>query len=150
MTIFAEKRIMAVAFNKILKEGIPAILPLVLQLMGYPFSDDMLKERFEERFDQNYECHGVFLNENLIGVFGFWFMTRHYAGRSCEPDHIFISEEHQGKGIGKEIFHCISTLAANRGCETTELNSYVSNHRSHEFYLNEGYEIKGYHFLKRL
>lgn len=150
MTIFAEKAIMPLAFNKILKEEIPLILPLVQRLMGHQFSDEILQKRFEEMFTQNYECHGIFLEGKLIGVFGLWFMTRHYAGRSVEPDHIFISEEHQGKGIGKKLFEYIYSLAAERGCETSELNSYVSNYRSHKFYLNEGYEIKGYHFLKKL
>lgn len=150
MTIFAEKAIMPLAFNKILKQEIPLILPLVQRLMGHQFPDEILQGRFEEMFTQNYECHGIFLDGKLIGVFGLWFMTRHYAGRSCEPDHIYISEEHQGKGIGKELFHYIYSIAAERGCETSELNSYVSNYRSHKFYLNEGYVIKGYHFLKRL
>ena len=150
MIIFAEKAIMLLAFNKILKEEIPQILPLVQRLMNHQFSDEILQHRFEEMFSQNYECHGIFLDGKLIGVFGLWFMTRHYAGRSCEPDHIYISEEHQGKGIGKKLFEYIYALAAERGCETSELNSYVSNYRSHKFYLNEGYVIKGYHFLKSL
>lgn len=77
-------------------------------------------------------------------------MTRHYAGKSCEPDHIYIHPNHRNKGIGKKLFEFIYRYAKEKGCETSELNSYVSNYRSHKFYLNEGYEIKGYHFLKEL
>ena len=150
MTIFAEKKWMKLAFNKILKEEIPQILPLIQQLMGNTFSDEILTRRFGEMFSQNYECFGIFLDEELVGVFGMWFMTRHYAGRSCEPDHIYIKEEHRSKGIGKKLFEFIYSYALQKGCETSELNSYVSNYRSHKFYLNEGYEIKGYHFLKKL
>ena len=150
MTIFAEKKGMELAFNKILKTEIPQILPLVQQLMGNQFSDEVLMERFSEMFEQNYECFGIYLDEKLVGVFGLWFMTRHYAGRSCEPDHIFIDENYRSLGIGKKLFQFIYNYAEERGCETSELNSYVSNYRSHKFYLNEGYEIKGYHFLKKL
>ncbi|WP_245583700.1 GNAT family N-acetyltransferase [Salinimicrobium xinjiangense] len=150
MTIFAEKKRMNLAFNKILKEEIPQILPLIQQLMGNTFSNEILTQRFEEMFTQNYECFGIFLDKELVGVFGLWFMTRHYAGRSCEPDHIYILEEHRNKGLGKKLFEFIYSYAEERGCETSELNSYVSNYRSHKFYLNEGYEIKGYHFLKNL
>ena len=138
------------AFNKILKEEIPLILPLIQRLMGNEFSDEVLRDRFEEMFAQNYECRGIFLDGGLVGVFGLWFMTRHYAGRSCEPDHIYIADEHRNKGIGKKLFQFIYNYAKEKGCETSELNSYVSNYRSHKFYLNEGYEIKGYHFLKKL
>lgn len=141
---------MDLVFNRILKEEIPRILPLVQQLMEHRFSDELLEERFSEMFGQNYECFGIFLEEELIGVFGMWFMTRHYAGRSCEPDHIFIQPEHRNKGIGKKLFEFIYAYAAEKGCETTELNSYVHNFKSHKFYLNEGYEIRGYHFLKKL
>jgi diamine N-acetyltransferase len=150
MTIFAEKKRMNLAFNKILKEEIPQILPLIQQLMGNTFSDKILTERFSEMFTQNYECFGIYSGSELVGVFGLWFMTRHYAGRSCEPDHIYILEEHRNKGIGKKLFEFIYGYAEEKGCETSELNSYVSNYRSHKFYLNEGYEIKGYHFLKKL
>ena len=150
MIIFAEKRKMELAFNKILKEEIPLILPLVQTLMGNEFSDEILAGRFAEMFDQNYECHGIYLGDELVGVFGLWFMTRHYAGRSCEPDHIYIHEKHRNKGLGKKLFEYIYGYAGEKGCETTELNSYVSNYRSHKFYLNEDFEIKGYHFLKKL
>ena len=150
MTIFAEKLKVKPAFNKILKEQIPQILPLIQKLGNYQFPDATLQSRFEEMFEQNYECYGIFYRERLVGVFGLWIMTRHYAGRSCEPDHIFIEEEYRNKGFGKDLFEFIYKYAEEKGCETTELNSYVSNYRSHKFYLNQGYEIKGYHFLKKL
>ncbi|MCY2688424.1 GNAT family N-acetyltransferase [Salinimicrobium sp. TH3] len=150
MTIFAEKKGMNLAFNKILKEEIPQILPMIQELMGHQFSNEILTQRFSEMFDQNYECFGIFHEGKPVGVFGMWFMTRHYAGRSCEPDHIFIKESYRSKGVGKKLFEFIYEYAIKKGCETSELNSYVSNYRSHKFYLNEGYEIKGYHFLKKL
>ncbi len=138
------------AFNKILKEDFPPLLSQVQTFMGQQLPDELLLERFMEMFEQNYECFGIFLENELVGIFGLWFMTRHYAGRSCEPDHIYIGEGHRSKGIGKKLFEFITRYAREKGCETSELNSYVSNYRSHKFYLNEGYEIKGYHFLKKL
>ncbi|WP_084519494.1 GNAT family N-acetyltransferase [Christiangramia echinicola] len=150
MTILAENRIMQVAFNKILKEDSAAVLPFLKKLYKQPPSEEILKERLLEMFDQNYECFGIYLENRLIGVFGLWFMTRHYAGRSCEVDHIFIEEELQGKGIGKSLFEFIHQYAASKDCETIELNSYVENFGSHKFYMNLGYIIRGYHFLKKL
>lgn len=150
MTIFAENSRMNLAFNKILKEQIPQILPLVQRLSEKQFSDDILQQRFEEMFTQNYECFGIYLDEKLVGVFGLWFMTRHYAGRSCEPDHIYIDDAYRNKGLGKKLFAFIYDYARKKGCETSELNSYVHNFKSHKFYLNENYVIKGYHFLKKL
>lgn len=147
---FCRKQHMDLSFHKILKKDFLEILPLVQKLMNYQFSDDILKERFSEMFDQNYECYGVYIDRKLIGVFGLWFMTRHYAGRSCEPDHVYIDDAYRGKGIGKKVFTWIYAYAKEKGCETSELNSYVSNYPSHKFYLNENYEIRGYHFVKKL
>lgn len=138
------------AFNKILIKDIPVILPFIRELTENQISEEILENRFKEMFQQNYECFGIYMNGQLIGTFGLWFMTRHYLGRSCEPDHIFISPEFRKMGIGKKLFNFIYKYAEEKGCEGSELNSYVSNYASHKFYLNESYEIRGYHFIKKL
>ncbi|MBT8295226.1 MAG: GNAT family N-acetyltransferase [Gramella sp.] len=150
MTILEENRKMEVAFNKILKEDSGCVLPYLEKLYEKPPAKELLKERLLEMFDQNYECFGIYLKDQLIGVFGLWFMTRHYAGRSCEVDHIYIEESIQGRGVGNALLEFIEEYAASKNCETLELNSYVENFRSHKFYMNAGYIIRGYHFLKKL
>lgn len=140
------------------KTDIERIAPLMHDLMDHSVEDAVLKERLKAMFDQNYECHGIFYNTNsnknnnrlLIGIFGLWFATRHYSGKTCEPDHVFIEPEYRSKGLGKWIFEWIFAYSKEKGCSTSELNSYVSNYPSHKFYLNAGYEILGYHFLKKL
>ena len=141
---------MDLTFNKILKTDFSKVLPFIQKLMNHQFANELLLERFGEMFDQNYECWGVYVDNKLIGVFGLWFMTRHYAGKSCEPDHVYIDDSHRNKGLGKKVFAWIYEYARNKGCETSELNSYVSNFPSHKFYLNEGYEIWAHHFVKKL
>ena len=150
MTILAENRMMEVAFNKILKEDSAIVLPYLKKLHQEPPPEDLLRQRLLEMFDQNYECFGVYFQDRLIGVFGLWFMTRHYAGRCCEADHIFIEDEFQRKGLGKSLMEFIHEYARSKDCETIELNSYVENFESHKFYMNLGYIIRGYHFLKKL
>ncbi|PKV49778.1 hypothetical protein ATE84_1815 [Aquimarina sp. MAR_2010_214] len=141
---------MDLAFHKILEEDFDIVLPLLQKLMNNQFSDIVLTQRFSEMFEQNYECWGVYLDKKIIGFFGLWFMTRHYVGRSCEPDHVYIDEENRGEGIGRKVFNWIYEYAKSRGCEASELNSYVVNYPSHKFYLNEGYEIWAHHFVKKL
>ena len=150
MTIFAENGRMELAFNKILKKDLHKVLPLIMELSEYQTEEQLLKERMTEMFDQNYECFGIYKDEEIIGVFGLWFMTRHYAGKSCEPDHVFILPKYQNKGLGEQVFNFIFEYSKEKGCETSELNSYVQNFKSHKFYMNHGYVIKGYHFLKKL
>lgn len=150
MTIFTENGRMELAFNKILKEDFSVVLPYLEKLHSVEIDKLLLQERLLEMFDQNYECFGIYKSGKLVGVFGLWFMTRHYAGRSCEVDHIYIEDELQGNGVGRQLFNFIEKYALSKKCETLELNSYVENFRSHKFYMNLGFVIRGYHFLKKL
>ncbi|OIQ18143.1 GNAT family N-acetyltransferase [Lacinutrix sp. MedPE-SW] len=138
------------SFKLIEKDDIFSIIPLVQKLSKNANSDDVLKARFAEMVKENYECAGIYLNEKLIGICGMWFQTRHYAGKSMEVDHVYIEAEYQGKGLGKLFFKWIYKYAKSKGCNTSELNTYVQNYPSHKFYYNEGYEIYGYHFYKTL
>ncbi|MDO6760317.1 GNAT family N-acetyltransferase [Tamlana sp. 2_MG-2023] len=141
---------MAFIFKIIGKEYINDILPLVKKLNADKISEALLKERITEMFTQNYECAGVFDDEKLIGVCGLWFCTRHYSGRSVEPDHVFIAEAYRGNRLGHQFFSWIYDYVSKKGYESIELNTYVNNSASHKFYYNQGFTILGYHFFKKL
>tara|TARA_Y100000815_G_scaffold263659_1_gene278480 strand:- start:196 stop:624 length:429 start_codon:yes stop_codon:yes gene_type:complete len=136
--------------KRLFKEDINTFQPLIKALMNNNIEDEVLRERLHEMFKQNYECYGIYWDDKLVGVFGLWFAIRHYAGKTCEADHVYIDDNYRNKGIGKEVFAWIFEYAKSKGCETSELNSYVSNYPSHKFYMNQGYDILGYHFLKKL
>ena len=141
---------MSFKFKIIDKTEIFSIIPLMQKLTNNANSDAVLKERFAEMITQNYECAGVFDGDTLIGMSGMWFQTRHYVGRSMEVDHVYIEEKYRGNGLGKLFFKWLYDYAKSKGCSTCELNTYVQNYPSHKFYYNEGFEILGYHFLKKL
>ncbi|MCL6218138.1 GNAT family N-acetyltransferase [Zunongwangia pacifica] len=140
---------MELSFNRILKGEIDLIIPLVQQLTITPIPAEVLKERFTQMFSQHYTCYGIFDDHKIIGVFGLWEMTRHYAGKMYEADHIVIAEEYRGKGVGKRLFAFIDELARKNNAAAVELNTYVENFKSHKFYMSEGYVIRGYHFQKK-
>lgn len=141
---------MAFIFKILEKEKIDLVIPLVQKLNGNKDSDAVLKQRFSEMITQNYECAVIYDDEKLIGVCGLWFCTRHYSGKSVEPDHVYIDDSYRGKGLGKQFFAWIYNYAKAKGFEAMELNTYVTNAASHKFYFNEGFKILGYHFLKKL
>lgn len=124
------------------------ILPLLKEL-NKNISAGILKNRILEMSVQNYKCAGMYLNEELIGISGLWFLTRHYCGRTIEPDHVVISSKHRNKGLGKKLFKWIFNYAQSIGYEATELNTYIHNVKSHAFYENEGYKKLGFHYLKK-
>ncbi|NRB60031.1 MAG: GNAT family N-acetyltransferase [Winogradskyella sp.] len=126
------------------------ILPLVYELNEGNISKPILRSRFAEMKNQNYECVVIKKDEAIVGVSGLWFCTRHYSGKSVELDHVFIKPEHRGQGLGKAFMEWIYNYCKSKGCESIELNTYVQNYPSHKFYYNEGFILKGYHFFKTL
>jgi GNAT superfamily N-acetyltransferase len=130
-------------------EELNSIIPL-LQQLNKTTPQRILKERLKDMSTQNYKCIGVYIENKLVGISGLWFLTRHYIGKTVEPDHVVIDENYRGQNLGKLLFEWIYNYAKEIGYEATELNAYTGNRKSHKFYLNEGYEIYGYHFIKVL
>lgn len=141
---------MPFTFKIIDKTEINSIIPLIQKLTNNKNSDELLKQRFSEMVTQNYECAVIYDGNKLIGVTGLWYCTRHYSGRSVEVDHVYIDDNYRSKGLGKQFFNWLYEYVKLKGYETIELNTYVQNYPSHKFYYNEGFQILGYHFLKKL
>lgn len=136
------------SFRIIPVSEILTILPLLEELASADISEATRKQRVLEMASQNYECLGLFGDDTLIGICGMWFMTRHYAGKSVEVDHVIITEKYQGKGLGKQMMQWVYAYAKEKDCLWVELNTFVHNFASHKFYYNEGFVSKGYHMVK--
>jgi hypothetical protein len=141
---------MPFTFEIIDSSDINSIIPLVQKLTNHKYSDAILEERFAEMVTQNYECAVIYDGALLVGVCGMWYCTRHYAGKSMEVDHVYIDDTYRGQGLGKLFFKWIYEYVKAKGYNSVELNTYVQNYPSHKFYYNEGFEILGYHFFKKL
>ena len=141
---------MQVRFKLLKNDEAEIILPYLDIMNQQKVPMDILKERFAEMLTQDYEAFGVYDDEKLIGCFGLWSMTRHYCGKSVEPDHVYIDENYRSKGIGKQLFEWIEVYGKKKGVTTIELNTYVQNFPSHKFYYNQGFNALGYHFLKKI
>ena len=141
---------MSVRIKTINRKEIDKVVPLIYELNDGKISNEVLLDRFNEMVNQNYECIGVYDGDDLIGVCGLWFCTRHYCGKSVELDHVFIKEDYRNKGIGKTLMTWLRQYVKSKNSASIELNTYVNNYPSHKFYYNEGMEIWGYHFFKYL
>lgn len=132
------------------KENIAEILMLTQQL-----NPDMKKSILEERhltmfgFD-NYRCFGFFTENKLVGVASGWITVRLYSGKQIELDNVIIDANMQSSGLGKIFMLEIESWAKSENCNTIELNTYVSNGRSHKFYNNLDFNIFGFHFVKKI
>ncbi len=141
---------MQITFKLLKGAAAEIILPYLDIMNQQKVPMDLLKARFSEMLTQHYEAFGIYDGAQLIGCFGLWSMTRHYCGKSVEPDHVYIEETYRSKGIGKQLFEWIEAYGKEKGVTTIELNTYVQNFPSHKFYYNQGFNALGYHFLKKI
>ncbi|SFU40143.1 hypothetical protein SAMN05216480_102270 [Pustulibacterium marinum] len=139
---------MPIKFQHIAPKDILCAMPFIQKLSGHKVPNEILSQRLLEMVTQNYECIGIYDADKMIGCCGLWFMTRHYAGKSCEADHVYIDESYRSKGLGKQLFNWIESYVKAKGCETIELNAFLHNTAGHRFYEREGFEKPGYHFVK--
>ncbi len=140
---------MQVEFRFLEKQEMPSILPLLSKLNEYT-EKSVLEERILGMSNHvDYSCIGLFMEDKMIGICGLWHITRHYCGKSIEPDHIYIEPNLQRQGIGKQLFDFIEDYATQKGYQCLELNTYTGNTKSHKFYYNLGFKILGFHFVKK-
>ena len=57
-------------FRIISNDALELIIPLVYELNEGGVSKDLLRSRFDEMKDQNYECAAIFDGDEVIGVSG--------------------------------------------------------------------------------
>lgn len=132
------------------KDELHIIMPL-LELLNDYTDVVILRKRVEEMATYpNYDCIGCFHNDQLIGMSGLWTMTRHYCGKSLEPDHVIVHPEYRSNGIGKLMMDWVVNWALENQYEACELNAYLNNTGAHKFYHNEDFKILGFHYLKKL
>ena len=141
---------MNIVIQQIESKNILNIMPL-LRILNQKTENSILESRVLEMAHlPNYECIGLYVDGFLTGITGLWYSTRHYIGKTVEPDHVIIDKAMRGNKLGEQFFKWIDAHVKNKGCEAIELNTYVSNPQSHKFYYNLGYHIYGFHFLKVL
>lgn len=135
---------------KIIEENeISSILPY-LKMLNEKTDEVTLVSRLKKMTGHNYKCVGVYDNENLIGITGFWILYKHYVGKHIEPDNVIIHPDYRSKGIGELMMNWLYEYAKSEGCTASELNCYVSNHKGVKFWIQQGYRIIGYHMQKLL
>ncbi len=125
---------MNIQIKPIHKDDILQIIPLLRKLNTKTPLEILKKRVVEISLFSNYECIGLFKDDDLIGISGLWYSTRHYIGKSVEPDHVIIDESFRGQHLGKQFFKWIHNYTQQKGCEAIELNAYTSNPKSHKFY----------------
>ena len=135
---------------KLLNESNKTDIIPFLSLLDQKIGEDILESRLIEMFTQGYRCVGIFDGEKIIGLSGLWMMTKYYVGKHIEPDNVIIHPDYRGSGVGDALMKWIFDYAISQGCIASELNCFVSNNAGQKFWINQGYNVIGFHYQKML
>ena len=97
-----------------------------------------------------YKQVAIFEDKQCIGLSGYWYNTKLWTGPYLEIDNFIVHPDHRKKGIGKLITDFIDAKAKELSCTCVVLDAFTGNFPAHRFYYNQGYEPRGFHFIKTI
>ncbi|WP_073415069.1 GNAT family N-acetyltransferase [Flavobacterium defluvii] len=117
----------------------------------YPnISLEKYKSFLSEMLPHNYTQIAVFESNTCLGITGCWSATKLWTGKYLEIDNFVVNPEYRSKGIGKMLTDYVEQKALDLGCSSIVLDAFTGNFGAHRFYYNQGYNPKGFHFVKVL
>lgn len=104
----------------------------------------------QQMVPHNYKQLAVFEGELCVGLSGFWTAIKLWTGKYIEIDNFIVHPDHRSKGIGKLMTDYIDAKAVAEGCTAVVLDAFTGNFTAHRFYYNQGFEPRGFHFVKMI
>lgn len=117
----------------------------------YPsISEQKYTDYLQEMIPHHYKQIAVFDNEICVGLTGLWYGVKLWSGKYMEIDSFIVHPEHRSKGIGKMLTDYVNQKATELNCTMIVLDAFTGNFTAHRFYYNQGYNPRGFHFIKTL
>lgn len=98
----------------------------------------------------DYRMFGVMDGEKLITYAGVAVQTNLYNKRHLYVFDLVSDEKHRASGYAKMMLEYLGDYAKTCMCENIVLSSGFEKEKAHEFYEKNGFEKKGFVFLKRV
>jgi PhnO protein len=73
----------------------------------------------------------------------------HHCGPVAEVQELIVTQEFQGRGVGKQLLRALEEEARIRGCRQIELCCNRTRIESNEFYSRQGYSKTHYKHVKK-
>ena len=124
-------------------------LDIVKQL--YPdFTVEKYGTLLDEMLKANYQQVIVTKNNKTIALTGVWIGTKLWSGKYIEIDSFVVDEDFRGQKIGDILIKEVHKIAEKEGANQIVLDAFTTNFTAGKFYINHGFQPKGFHFVKIL
>ena len=126
-----------------------AHLDIVKQL--YPeFTVEKYGTLLDEMLKASYQQVIVTKNNKTIALTGVWIGTKLWSGKYIEIDSFVVDEDFRGQKIGDILIKEVHKIAKKEGANQIVLDAFTTNFTAGKFYINHGFQPKGFHFVKIL
>ena len=126
-----------------------AHLNIVKQL--YPdFTIEKYGTLLDEMLKANYQQVIVTKNNKTIALTGVWIGTKLWSGKYIEIDSFVVDEDFRGQKIGDILIKEVHKIAEKEAANQIVLDAFTTNFTAGKFYINHGFQPKGFHFVKIL
>ena len=126
-----------------------AHLDIVKQL--YPdFTIEKYGTLLDEMLKANYQQVIVTKKNKTIALTGVWIGTKLWSGKYIEIDSFVVHEDFRGQKIGDILIKEVHKIAEKEGANQIVLDAFTTNFTAGKFYINHGFQPKGFHFVKIL
>ncbi len=126
-----------------------AHLDIIKQL--YPdFTLEKYGTLLGEMLQANYQQVIVTKNKQTIALTGVWIGTKLWSGKYIEIDSFVVHQDFRGQKIGDILIAEVHKIANKENANQIVLDAFTTNFSAGKFYINHGFQPKGFHFVKIL
>lgn len=123
--------------------------PVMAQLRPGIELDDFLQQ-LSHQFLAGYRLVAVKDHGQILAVAGFRYLETLFARKMVYIDDLVTMEGRRSQGVGRMLLSWVKETASADGCCQLHLDSAVTRHGAHRFYIQQRLDITSYRFSMEL
>lgn len=114
------------------------------------YKQDEFLTQVQRQMKDGYRLANLSTAGAVQAVTGFRLLENLAWGRFLYVDDLVTHQDSRSQGYGKSLLTWLTEHARRQGCAQLHLDSGVQRKDAHRFYLREGMENAGFHFMAKL
>ena len=114
------------------------------------YAQDEFMTRVQRQMQDGYRLASLSSDGAVQAVAGYRLLENLAWGRFLYVDDLVTNQNSRSQGHGKTLLAWLNELARQQGCAQLHLDSGAHRKDAHRFYLREGMQNAGFHFMTKL
>lgn len=114
------------------------------------YTREEFMERVQRQMKDGYRLARLSTDGTVQAVAGYRLLENLAWGRFLYVDDLVTDQAARSQGCGKTLLAWLTAHARHKGCAQLHLDSAAYRKDAHRFYLREGMENLGFHFVTKL